>query len=314
MRAFFFISVLLFLASLSVSGPGVWVDVAPMEPVFSTANTALSDGELTKNNPFESLAVEAEAAAVLDLSNDKFIFQKNSDLERPLASLTKLITAAVIYDIGGSLLSEGAVIIPMTADAVLQEGDDGFLVGESFNAKDLMDSMLVRSSNDAAFALALWAKENGGKPDGAWFVNEMNLFVSRLGLQKTYFLNPTGLDMDDRLSGAYGNAEETARLFSWILKNHPDLISATSRPQITIYSLVGKKHIFESSAKPIMPIPELIAAKTGYTELAGGNLVFAYGAGPGSQFVAVILGSSYEGRFSDALKLYEATLAHVKNL
>ena len=80
MRAFFFISVLLFLASLSVSGPGVWVDVAPMEPVFSTANTALSDGELTKNNPFESLAVEAEAAAVLDLSNDKFIFQKNSDL------------------------------------------------------------------------------------------------------------------------------------------------------------------------------------------------------------------------------------------
>ena len=76
----------------------------------------------------------------------------------------------------------------------------------------------------------------------------------------------------------------------------------------------GRKHSFDSSAGPIMFIPELIAAKTGYTELAGGNLVLAYGVGPGRQFATVILGSSFEGRFSDALKIYEATLAYVKNL
>ncbi len=304
MRLVFFISLLLVLANANVSGPS-----------FFTANSSVAENVLEiKNDPFESLDIEAKAVSVLDLSDEKPIFQKNSDTELPLASLTKLVTAAVVYNTGGSLLKEGAIIIPITAEAVLQEGDDGFLVGESFNARDLNEAMLVKSSNDAAYALASWAKTNAANGDNAWFVNEMNLFVSGLGFQKTYFLNPTGLDIDERISGSYGTASEVAGLFSWLVKNRLDLISATSKSKIEIYSEDGRKHAFDSSAGPIMPIPGLIAAKTGYTELAGGNLVLAYGIGPGRQFAAVILGSSFEGRFSDALKIYQATLAYVKNL
>ncbi|MEK7566552.1 MAG: hypothetical protein AAB527_00230 [Patescibacteria group bacterium] len=313
MRYIFILAVFIFLAGVSTSWPGVKGPVKPDVNFFIAGPASIEDNEAIPN-PFDNLELEAKAAAILDLSDDKIIFEKESGLEWPLASLTKLVTAVVSYDIGGNLLKEGAIIIPITSDAVLQEGDDGFLVGESYNAKDLEEAMLVRSSNDAAYALALWARENNGIYDESWFVNEMNMFVSRLGLHKTYFLNSTGLDVDDRLSGAYGTAEEVARLFSWLVKNRPDLITATSRPQITIYSVQGRKHVFDSSAMPIMRIPELIAVKSGYTDIAGGNLVLAYGVGPGHQFVAVILGSSYDGRFADALKLYEAVSEYVRSI
>src|SRR3989338_4969929 len=111
MRLVFFISLLLVLASANVS-----------EPLFFSANSLVGqNAPEIKKDPFDSLDIEAKSALVLDLSDEKPIFQKNSDAELPLASLTKLVTAAVVYDIGGSLLKDGAIIIPVTAEAVLQE-------------------------------------------------------------------------------------------------------------------------------------------------------------------------------------------------
>lgn len=318
MRYVFVLILLAFLAGISASRPE-FENPVKSDPYFFSAGLIFGEtGSSDKNDGtapdlFENLKLEAESAVVVDLSDDKIIFKKNSDAERPLASLTKLVTASVVYEIGGDLLREGVISIPITSDAILQEGDDGFLAGESFNAGDLQDAMLVKSSNDAAYALSAWAKKNEGTGDNSWFINEMNMLVSRLGLQKTYFLNSTGLDIDDRISGSYGTAGEMVRLFSWLVKNRLDVIAATSRSQIAFFSNQGKRHVFDSSAGPIMQIPELIAAKTGYTDLAGGNLVFAFGSGPGRQFAAVVLGSSYNGRFEDAIKLYEAASKYSKS-
>ena len=57
--------------------------------------------------------------------------------------------------------------------------------------------------------------------------------------------------------------------------------------------------------------PLLIASKTGYTDLAGGNLALAFDAGFNRPIIIVVLGSSYEGRFADAEKLVWATLAYL---
>lgn len=323
MRYALFLLILVLFAGVGVSRPDI--KIARPDAYFFTASPSAEKYPPEIVDPFKDLTIEAESAVLLDLSGDKIIFKKNSDFERPLASLTKLVTAAVFYDLVEDILSaenaglpigqeSASIVIPITSEAVKQEGDDGFLVNESFRAEDLVSAMLVRSSNDAAYALSSWLQKKSNKPDSLWFVNEMNVFVSGIGLHQTYFLNPTGLDVDDYLAGAYGTAEEMARLFSWLIKNKFDIISATSGPQITVYSVQGKKHIFESIAVPVMPIPELISAKTGYTELAGGNLVFAFGLGVGRQFIAVVLGSSYEGRFEDAMKLYAAASRYVKNL
>lgn len=305
--------ILVFLAGLGFSWPGFEkpeIDYSAFGAgVF---NRSIKNEEIERPNPFESLELEAESVAVLNLGEDKIIFEKNADIQRPLASLTKLATAAVVDDVAVKLPAENRNVL-MTLGAVSQTGDDGFLVNESFSVSDLLGAMLVKSSNDAARALALWAGQSVPEVrDSYWFVNKMNLFASNLGLQATHFFNETGLDLDSELNGGYGTAEETLMLFSWLIKNKPQIIEVTSQPQFTVYSIEGKKHVFESSAENLMSIPELIAAKTGFTDIAGGNLVFAFGLGPGRQFAVALLGSSFDGRFADAFKIYEAIKEWIK--
>jgi serine-type D-Ala-D-Ala carboxypeptidase (penicillin-binding protein 5/6) len=266
-----------------------------------------NDKDADSINPYENLELQARSAVVLDLNQNKIIFDKNSNLSWPLASLAKLAVAAVASKaIDESDSARRQAII--TAEAIAEEGDDGFAAGESFDAADLRDAMLVKSSNDAASALALWVRNlDPKKRDASWFINEMNLLVSNLGLQKTYFLNNTGLDFNKDLAGASGTAGEFAKFFAWLLKTRSDMLLVTSGPKLIVVSQKGITHIFESSAKALMHIPGLIAVKTGYTDLAGGNLAFAFNLGPARQFVVVILGSSFDGRFEDAVKIYEAT-------
>lgn len=313
MRYVIFLLILIFLMGVGVSWPKR-ENISGPNYFFLAASVSTEDKSETRDDPFKNLELQARAAVVLDLSQERIIFKKNEDLEWPLASLAKLVTAAVFYDHVQDVLLNEPLYITLNAEAVAQEGDDGFLVGESFEAGDLVRIMLVKSSNDAAYSLSAWLKKYADSADPSWFVNEMNLFASKLGLRKTYFLNPMGLDIDNHLAGAYGSALEVADLFSWLIKNRPQLILATSKPQIAVYSSLGKKHIFESIAKPVMGVPGLTGAKTGYTDLAGGNVVMSFGVGPGHQFIAVVLGSSYEGRFEDALKLYEAALRYVEKL
>jgi len=265
-----------------------------------------------RENPFEKIELEARSVVVMDMAKDEIIFSKEGDAERPLASLTKLATAAVLDDIASGTADENE-IVSVGQPAVNQTGDDGFLVGESFMASDLRDAMLVKSSNDAAQALVFWAESlQPGKPDAYWFVNKMNLFASGLGLQSTRFLNATGLDLDAKVSGGYGTAKETVRLLSWLVKNKPYVVEPTGKSSLAVYSIEGRRYVFDTSAEKLMAVPELIAVKTGFTEIAGGNVVFAFGLGPGRQFAVAVLGSSYDGRFEDALKIYAAAKEWIK--
>jgi D-alanyl-D-alanine carboxypeptidase len=65
-------------------------------------------------------------------------------------------------------------------------------------------------------------------------------------------------------------------------------------------------HIFPNTNEALEHLPGLIASKTGYTDLAGGNLAIVFDKGIGHHFVAVVLGSSRQGRFSDMRALMEA--------
>lgn len=305
--------IMIFLAGLGLSLPGF--EYPDINYSYFGANVFSEDIEnkdIERFNPFESLELEAQSVLVLDMAKDKIIFAQNAEVQRPLASLTKLATAAVVDELAVKTPAENRNVL-MALNAISQTGDDGFLVNESFSVHALLGAMLVKSSNDAARALALWAEKNASEAgDSYWFVNQMNLLAASLGLQATHFFNETGLDLDSELSGGYGSAKEILTLFTWLVKNKPQLIEVSSQPRLTIYSIEGKKHVLDSSAEGLMSIPELLAAKTGFTELAGGNLVFAFGLGPGRQFAVAVLGSSFDGRFADALKIYEATKEWIK--
>ncbi len=208
----------------------------------------------------------------------------------PLASLAKIMTGLAAKE---AFLPSLLVLIPK--EAVLQEGDEGFIVAEEWPVADLIDAMLISSSNDAAFALALEFDKYFSED----FIGLMNKKAKELGLTQTYFLNPTGLDLSEAASGAYGSAKDVSNLLLYAMKNYPSLMEITRLKTANIHA-----RKFENTNQVVNELPGFIAGKTGYSDLAGGNLAVMIDKGFGQPFIIVVLGSTLSGRFSDVKTLY----------
>lgn len=237
-------------------------------------------------------ALLAKAAIVYDPRSGTVLFAKNSDEPLPLASLTKLMAAEAIL-----ALQDENMLVTIQPDDLRPEGDSGLRVGDAWRIGDLLTLGLVSSSNDAMAAAAASVGSN--------IMNEMNRSASRLGLSRTYFFNPTGLDLDPEISGAYGSAQDVAALTTVFLRRYPALFGTSVQPKVALF-VDGRAIEATSTAGPLLDIPGLIGAKTGYTDLAGGNLVAAFDLAIGRPLIAVVLGSTYEGRFEDMRMLVEA--------
>lgn len=261
-----------------------------------------------QRDAFESVSIEAKSAFVWDVKDKRMLYSKNPDEKLPLASLAKLMTALVAYEVLGD-----DATVSISAEAIAQEGDSGFGAGELFTSRNLLDLTLINSSNDGAFALAaaagaaIDASENGALA----FVRAMNFRAEELGLAQTSFRNPTGLDVSPELPGAEGSARDMAFLMEYLLKEYPETLELTRQSGTRIENEQGLLHDAENTNRVAAAIPGLLGSKTGYTALAGGNLVIAYDAGLNHPIIIAVLGSSREGRFSDVAALVEASRAEV---
>ena len=188
-------------------------------------------------------------------------------------------------------------------------------MGERWRLKDLIDATLTTSSNDGAYALAsVFAVSTAGTDVSRErvFIQKMNQKVKELGLTQTFFADEVGLDFNLGISGAYGSAHDMARLLEYVVLYRPTLMEATTRALLTTRSLDGITHNFENTNKFVETLPGVVASKTGFTDLAGGNLALVFEAGPARPFVVVILGSTAEERFSDAEQLISASFERLK--
>ncbi len=283
-------------------GPKIFDSFKVNTEITESKNTN-STPQAGVDNPFLSINIEAKAAIVLDAKTGEVLYEKNSDTELPLASVTKLMTALVANEI---LNNEGNIKIDQ--NDIAQAGDSGLSDGETFSVKKLNDLTLLVSSNDGAFALAAAAGAflNSSEPAAA-FVKAMNIKAKELGLTKTYYRNPTGLDLTSTEAGAYGSASDMAYLMKHIISTVPEILEETTTDKTVIYNQAGVYHEAENTNPIVNSIPGLIGSKTGYTELAGGNLVVAFNVGLDHPVVVAVLGSSHSGRFNDVLKLVKAT-------
>ena len=135
----------------------------------------------------------------------------------------------------------------------------------------------------------------------------MNEKARVLGLTQMEFFNESGLDIDQVQAGGYGSAHDVALLFAELWKKYPETIEVTARKDARIVSQDEIAHILPNTNEIIGKFSGLVASKTGYTTLAGGNLAIIFDRGIGDPVVAVVLGSTYKGRFDDMEKLVEAT-------
>ena len=255
------------------------------EPAAAVMAIDLPDGSLT-----------AKAAIIYDPTTDTVLYAKNADLTLPLASVTKLLTAYTILDSVPT-----STIITLTAKDTSVDsdaGDWGLKTGDTLSLNDLIKIGLVASSNYAMSAAA------GSL--GSSYMEDMNAHASKLGLSHTYFLNPTGLDINASLSGAYSSAADIATLAAAFLKNYPQYFELSSRPSVSV-TASGHSVVAKATTVPLQDIPGFIGAKTGYTDLAGGNLVLAYDVDINHPLIAVVLGSTQAGRFADIRTLVDAS-------
>ena len=243
-----------------------------------------------KAKPFPAVAVAAKGAVVYDLTTGKILYDKNSQIVLPLASITKLMTVLV-------------------AKKTLNQSDlvtflDDNNTQETWRPKELTDYTLVGSSNLGARALAMTSASKVNRD----FVQMMNDEKDRLGLSSIQFKNATGLDQNYSVAGAYGTAVDVAKLHGYIVKNYPELLEATDRTVVSRTDTQKNNYVAVNTNSAIDQFPGLISSKTGTTPLAGANLSIVFDAGLGHPVAIVILGSTEEARFTDAKKLTDATV------
>lgn len=260
-----------------------------------------SQREKTNPSAFSDISITGRAAFVIDLSTETVLFEKNARTQVPLASLTKIMTALVAAD---ALDPDAKVVI--TEAMLTPEGDSGLRVGDVWPLTDLLALTLIASSNDGAEALAESAEAVLARD----FTSLMNERAQQIGLTETFFANPTGLDVSGTQGGSYGSARDIARLLAYSVRKHLPVIEYSKHASYTGRSIGGAVVLVSNTNELVDDIPGLIASKTGFTDLAGGNLAVVFDRGLAQPVVVVVLGSTQAGRFSDVATLVRASEAY----
>jgi len=238
---------------------------------------------------------------IYDVTNNKVILSENEDFLLPLASMTKIMTAIIALE----KLSPDK-IVTIDQSALNTFGDSGLKLEEKWKAGDLVKFMLVSSSNDAATAL-----KNEVNKDQLNFITLMNQKAKFLGLNDTLFINETGLDQSTTTGGSYGSARDIAKLMEYAIENFGSFFEPTRYKEYNLVSESGISHKLQNTNTVVESIQNVIASKTGYTGLAGGNLVFAFDAGDNHLVIISLFGSTKEGRFEDAKKYIDIAIKEI---
>ncbi len=293
-------------AGLIVATGTVYGFLAWSEPSLAISDTQTAAVVDTVPSPFDALTLEAQSAFVVDLSENKIVHSKNADVQLPLASITKVMLVLAVSDI---LTLEDTVTI--SEDAVLRGEGGGPSAGEVWRVRDLIDYTLVVSSNVGAESLAEAANEGihtryPQAPEENATVWRMNALAKELGLSKTYFLNASGLDISPTQPSAMGSARDATILLAYAYKTMPNIFSATNQTTLTVGPKEGPISVVPNTNDAIAQIAGLKMGKTGYTDLAGGNLGIVFDSASNRTYVATVLGSSQAGRFTDILAISAA--------
>jgi D-alanyl-D-alanine carboxypeptidase len=256
---------------------------------------------------FSHITTEARGVVVYDVTNKKVLYGENLNQARPLASITKVMTAVVAR----TTLSQDASIT-ITPQSRTEEYDAILRNNDTWKAKDLIQYFLISSSNDGAnAACAAVTKTISIREPGSTCITLMNQYARTHELASLHFENSSGLDLKNGAASNIGSPYDVARLLGMSYATYGSLFSATKEPTATFNT--GKYTYTAVNTDLVLDrIPGILMGKTGYTDMAGGNLAILYQPVQGRQIAIVVMGSSHDGRFNDMLTLIGKTTAYVK--
>ena len=253
-------------------------------------------------------ALSAKSYLLYDYTSNQVLVNQNADARMEPASLTKLMTAYLVFDAlkHGTLLPEQNLTVPATAVRNTGSGESRMLLkaGQSVTVGELLRGLIVQSGNDAAVTLAL---NIAGSEAG--FVDLMNKEAKRLGMNNTHFANPVGLPDAQHYSSAF----DLALLAAAIVRDYPQH-----------YALFGLRdytfnNVAQANRNRLLWIdPYADGLKTGHTETAGYCLVGSVKR-DNRRLISVLLGASSDNlratesqkllnfgfQYFDAVRLYQ---------
>lgn len=268
---------------ISGATPGLQAVQAYMLPVAAPAYAPIRDTSV------DAPLLDANAALLVDTDSGRVLYEKNASALVPIASLTKLLSALVATD-----LFERSEIVTIASGSVRVDGlKQTLYLGERMAVGELITMMLVESSNDAAYALAGYAREQ--QID---FVARMNAKAHVLGMERCVFTDPAGLD-----DTAFCSATDLLRLVRFALRTAPQLWPIMTAPSLTVQSADGRfAHELKSTNELLGTMDGIVGGKTGYTDGALGCLILVVKfPEKDDTLISIVLGS--RGRFSDTRTL-----------
>ena len=241
--------------------------------------------------------IAARQYLLLDLASGQVLAEREADAPADPASLTKLMTAYLVFDAikAKKLALDQEIAVSTRAWAERKGGGSLMFIDTTMRPKvdELLKGMIVQSGNDASVALA---EAVGGSLDA--FVAMMNRQAQAWGLKNTRFRNVTGLTE----AGHQSSARDIATIAARIIADHPDFYAYYSVRQYTYNNIRQDNRNMLLGRDPAVD-----GMKTGYTEAAGYCLVAsAVRELPNGKrrLLSVVLGAaSREGRAAESQKL-----------
>ncbi len=274
--------------------------VTPATAIMPAETLILENHQSQASVPFKDLTkkslgvkVTAKSFVVVEPKTGAVIYEKNSEENRSIASITKLMTALTFLDFNPGWDKEYI----MTSSDFRAGAKPVLFPGEKVTVKDLFYAMMVASSNEAAIALV-----NSTGLSQEEFVKQMNFRAKLLGMNNSKFVEPSGLDSENK-----STAKDLIKLID-VVFSHSEIRKAGGTKQ---YDL---KIINKNESRTIYSTDKILkedfgfknqfynleAGKTGYLEAAGYCFVSQVRDRNNRKLLITVLGSSttYD-RFSD---------------
>jgi len=225
-------------------------------------------------------SLAATGYLLIDMHSDRVLVEKNAEQRLEPASLTKIMTAHVVFNElkkGNLQLTD---MVSVSEKAWKTEGSRMFIeVNTRVSVEDLLKGLIIQSGNDAAVALA---EHIAGSEDA--FANMMNDQAARLGMRNTHFVNSTGLP-DEYL---YTTPRDIVKVTEALIREHPELYKLYAMKEFTY------NNIRQHNRNNLLWRDESVdGVKTGHTEAAGYCLVSS-AQREGMRLISVVMGTTSE--------------------
>lgn len=231
-------------------------------------------------NIYAQFETSASSAILIEASTGQVLYEKNSDVPMPPASITKIMTLLLGFEAINKGTAKWDDLVSVSENAWRMEGSKMFLeLGSKVPYSEIIKGISIVSANDGCVALA----EHLSGSEKA-FVSLMNQRAKELGLNNSTFKNSTGLPEE----GHVLSARDIATLSLYLIQNYPEILEIESTKEFTF------NNIRQFNRNPILGTFEgADGLKTGWTEEAGYCLA-ATAVQNDIRLIAVILNTKSE--------------------